>query len=465
MKYSIFRSEEQFIVPILEECKKLSDKSESDSKLQKRNDFIEKYKSLNYKQVRFITLSPEQVQIQLYKVKQITFEITDACNLNCKYCAYGDLYNDYDKRKEKSMDSKVAKTLLNYLVDFWNLPSNTSFKKEITISFYGGEPLLNMSFIKEIVAHCENLKLKYNSFVFSLTTNALLLYKNIDFFVSKNFDLLVSLDGDRINNSYRVFRNNKESFDQVIRNLKLTKSRYPDYFKKHIHFNSVIHNRNSIAGIYSFFKSNFDKFPSVGELNNSGIKPEMFEKFKKMYKNSTQSLKSTNERKKIQNEMFLKFNNVQNLGIFLKEFSGNIYSSYLDLLVDRQVINRLPTGTCLPFSKKMFITVNGKILPCERVGHNFMLGTVNNNSVSIDFEDIAKKYNNYFQSIINQCIACENKMACKQCIFQIEKLETHPICYGFMNKKKLDSYINNMISIIKEDTSLYSKILNSTTTI
>ncbi|MBQ8959313.1 MAG: hypothetical protein IJ057_13575 [Bacteroidales bacterium] len=27
---------------------------------------------------------------------QITFEVTDACNLCCEYCAYGKLYAGYD---------------------------------------------------------------------------------------------------------------------------------------------------------------------------------------------------------------------------------------------------------------------------------------------------------------------------------------------------------------------------------
>ena len=36
----------------------------------------------------------------------------------------------------------------------------------------------------------------------------------------------------------------------------------------------------------------------------------------------------------------------------------------------------LPTGTCIPFSRKLFVTVNGKILPCERIGHNNFLGSI-----------------------------------------------------------------------------------------
>jgi len=43
----------------------------------------------------------------------------------------------------------------------------------------------------------------------------------------------------------------------------------------------------------------------------------------------------------------------------------------------------------MPFSKKNFVTVNGKLLPCERIGHNYALGQLSKTGLNIDFEKIA----------------------------------------------------------------------------
>ncbi len=43
------------------------------------------------------------VEISLANTPQVTFEITDACNLNCTYCGYGKYYSDYDVRENKKL--------------------------------------------------------------------------------------------------------------------------------------------------------------------------------------------------------------------------------------------------------------------------------------------------------------------------------------------------------------------------
>ena len=43
----------------------------------------------------------EKIKFQLANTEQIVLEVTDACNLRCKYCGYGELYIGYDKRENK----------------------------------------------------------------------------------------------------------------------------------------------------------------------------------------------------------------------------------------------------------------------------------------------------------------------------------------------------------------------------
>ena len=44
------------------------------------------------KKWRFI--NKEDVERNLINLKRLVFEVTDACNLRCKYCGYADLYED-----------------------------------------------------------------------------------------------------------------------------------------------------------------------------------------------------------------------------------------------------------------------------------------------------------------------------------------------------------------------------------
>ena len=100
-------------------------------------------------------ITPEHVLSNLANLPQLVFEVTDACNLKCKYCAYGEFYGDFDKREDKMLPVAKAKCLIDYLNQYWNSERNTSAKSFMYISFYGGEPLMNFNFIKEIVEYVE----------------------------------------------------------------------------------------------------------------------------------------------------------------------------------------------------------------------------------------------------------------------------------------------------------------------
>ena len=51
----------------------------------------------------FGKVTKENIEYNLMHLPQIIFEVTDACNLRCKYCAYADLYGGYDQRTDTNM--------------------------------------------------------------------------------------------------------------------------------------------------------------------------------------------------------------------------------------------------------------------------------------------------------------------------------------------------------------------------
>jgi uncharacterized protein len=409
-------------------------------------------------------LNAAQMETSLANTRQVTFEVVDYCNLDCDYCTYGKFYDNYDHRENNKLSTRKAKTFLDYLLKLLNSPLNHSHGRRLYISFYGGEPLLNFPFIREIVDYVLQLKPVHNRFCFNMTTNGLLLDKYMDFLVEHNFELLISLDGNERNNSYRVFKDGTPAFGKIVDNINALKSKYPEYFESKVDFNAVFHNRNSVSDIHRYFKRQFDKIPSISELNSSGVSSSMKKEFWKTYANIDASLANLEDYAVVEKDMFLRLPNIQGVSKFIDRCSGCVFDDYNELLVSAKNSYedpqpRLPTGTCIPFSKKVFITVNGKILPCEQVGHRFSLGQVHDDKVDLDFERIAETYNRYYDALKKQCTACANSKDCLQCLFFLDFENQTFKCSGLLNTKEHSQFLSSRISYLEQKPQHYMKIM------
>jgi uncharacterized protein len=420
----------------------------------KKNLFRDKYEYPNT-----MRLSPEGIKYNIINLQQLVFEVTDACNLRCKYCGYGDLYSGYDKRENKTLTVKQVQPLLDYLVDLWKTENNESFNKKTTISFYGGEPLINMPFIETIVHFFNSLNIKGRKFTYSMTTNSMLLGRYIDFIADNNFRLLVSLDGTYENNAYRLDASGDNSFSRIIKNVDLIKQKYPDYFEKHVNFNAVLHNKNSVAEVHNFIHQKYGKIPTISELNNSGILPEKQEEFNRLYKNWDESLHQSENYEALEQEMFMKSYSYKDATTFLHQYSGNVFRTYNSLLYGRTLNKFVPTGTCVPFSRKLFVTVNGKILPCERINHEFALGQIDKDKMRLDYEFVAQKYNAYYDKLNKQCSQCYHSHSCQQCIFYIENIEQNPVCHGYIDKDIFSKYFASNMDFLEKHREDYFRIM------
>ena len=68
---------------------------------------------------KFQLVDANQIEYNLIHLKQLVFEVTDACNLKCKYCGYADFYQGYDERINKMLPFKKAQLIIDYLHDLW----------------------------------------------------------------------------------------------------------------------------------------------------------------------------------------------------------------------------------------------------------------------------------------------------------------------------------------------------------
>ena len=418
----------------------------------KENDFFkQKVERLEGK------ITPLMIKNELANISRIVFEITNACNLDCFYCAYGNLYDDYEDRNNSNISFEKSKVLLNYIFNLHRSNKNISTCSKLEIGFYGGEPFLNLNFMKKIIEYINKNKPDFLDVIYSTTTNGTLLEKNMDFIVTNNFRVWVSIDGDLSNNEFRVYKKNKkETFSKVHDNILSLKNKYPEYFKDKVDFQAVLHSKNTPIEIYEFIKSNYDKAPIIAELSKVGLKNSCIKCFNAIYKDKEKEF-SKITKQSILNDLFSTLPNVKKLSETIEKLTPFVVN-YMELTKERTK-QYIPTGTCIPFSIELFMTVSGKILPCEHIGQQFSLATVTSNKIEIDYNDIALKYETWFSQIKMLCRKCERKSICTKCIFKlIGKDNKINMCDDFMDFKKFKCFLEEQISVMENNPEFYHKI-------
>jgi MoaA/NifB/PqqE/SkfB family radical SAM enzyme len=137
--------------------------------------------------------------------------LTSDCNLQCKYC-FGESLDDFDE--EFGDDIEVDYNLprnLNY--DLSQLDRFARQDPECVLTFYGGEPLMQIDKLRQIM---DKVQPKH----YMMQTNGLLLHKLEPRYVNRFHTLLVSIDGEEaLTDHYR----GAGTYRNVIDNLKLIK--------------------------------------------------------------------------------------------------------------------------------------------------------------------------------------------------------------------------------------------------
>lgn len=297
-----------------------------------------------------------------------------------------------------------------------------------------------------------------------MTTNAMLLKKHMDYLAEKDFKLLISLDGNEEGHSYRIMHNEENSFKYVYDNVKCLQLKYPQYFSQSVNFNAVLHNRNDVESIYDYILSEFDKTPKISPLNTSGILKEKLGEFKDIYQTIPQSINHSCNQESLKNKLFTSNPETYFLVDYFYNYSGNIYNSYSDLLFDKSNIATYPTGTCSPFHKKMYITVDGKILSCEKINSDFFLGKIKNNKVELDLSFVVQKHNKYIYKFISDCDSCAMNRKCPLCIYTLDNInEPTSKCEQYTTANELKESMNEGLKYLKKNPHLYRKILKELT--
>lgn len=158
-----------------------------------------------------------------FPLATLVLNVTNKCNLSCTYCyEYGeDRIADSSKAdgtpKAPMMSAETAIRSVDFLFE------SAKARRDVTVTFFGGETLLNFGTIKAAAEHAEKRAREEGKLVgFSLTTNATLLTDEvIDFLVAHRFGVNISIDGDqKTHDRHRTFKSGRGSYEMIVPRIK-----------------------------------------------------------------------------------------------------------------------------------------------------------------------------------------------------------------------------------------------------
>lgn len=374
----------------------------------------------------------------LKNLDQVVFETTTSCNLRCEYCCYGEGYNTFDNRRNHigHLTFGTAKIIIDYLHSIFSIDAISNAPKEpFAISFYGGEPLMNFNVIKQIVEYAKSLQFRNRTISFTMTTNATLLAKHADFLHSNDFKMLISLDGDRIHDVYRKTHDNHESFDIVIENLEIVRTKFPEWFST-FRYNSVFTNKSNVEEIVKWFKERFFTTPNFSPLHPPTKGSKEYDKVESMIADY-----EIPEHLRFEAELL----GQSPINRRVWEFSNHLFKN-LEGTAHISTVSTIPSGTCIPFSKRLFVSYNGQIHPCEKVNREHPLGEIKGNKVIMNLSSIAENFMFLLNQYKPKCQQCYLQSCCTKCILCFNE----GLCEDFTSYSKFKNLLSKTISYIEK---------------
>lgn len=313
-------------------------------------------------------------------IKALCLHVAHDCNLKCKYCfaSQGNF-----KGENSLMKLDTGKKALEFLA------SNSGNRKNLEVDFFGGEPLMNFSLVKDLVKYGREIEKEYDkNFRFTITTNGLLLDEDNMEFINENMDnIVLSLDGRKeVNDNMRKTINDGSSYDVIVPKFKemVRKRGNKDYY---IRGTFTSENLDFSKDIKHFYDEGFKKVsvePVVTDESISyALREEHLDRILGEY------------------EEFSK----EYIKIKKSDPDFHFFHFMIDLTQGPCVIKR--SVGCGAGSEYIAVTPEGDLYPCHQfVGEEeFLLGNLEDGIINKKVRDKFKNSNIYTKEECNSCWA------------------------------------------------------------
>lgn len=143
-------------------------------------------------------------------VKALCLNVAHTCNLDCDYCfaSQGKYHGE-----RALMTKEVAERAIDFVLNA------SGPHRQIDIDFFGGEPMLNWSLVKDTVAYAREKETETGKqFRFTFTTNGMLLDEEVTAFLNREMhNVVLSLDGRKeVHDRLRHTIDGRGSYDRIV---------------------------------------------------------------------------------------------------------------------------------------------------------------------------------------------------------------------------------------------------------
>lgn len=357
-----------------------------------------------------------------YGRKQITLEMTEICNMRCKYCLYHDGNGGYREFGKKTMTFDIAKRAVDELM-------NNSGDDEVYVTFYGGEPLVCFDVVKQVIEYC-NAEYSHKKIVYAMTTNGTLITKEIaEFLAEAKCIMTVSLDGPKeMHDKYRVFADGKGSYEPTINGLKMLVDAYSGNVGNYIGLSMVVpeYTPEDLNRIQSFLNE-LEWLPKdisynvayVSKQNTPmeylGVDSDKEKELMEITRNCENFFDPIGEWG-IQG-LIEKYESMDDIPTIARmSISKDFQQVHSRRISDTPIQQHGFNGCCVPGARRLYVTAEGKYLVCEKMGASPFIGDVFN---GVDIDKVKDIYINKFKEEAEKyCKDCWSVNMCGKCYIE-----------------------------------------------
>ncbi|MCP2604596.1 radical SAM protein [Candidatus Aminicenantes bacterium AH-873-B07] len=368
---------------------------------------------------KFDFLSEEEFITKIDNVQQLTLEVTQRCNLRCKYCIYRDNFDGHRSHGDKDMDWRIAKKSIDYFVERINSQNRIQpYDFPCALSFYGGEPFINFRLIEKCVNYISGLKIN-GKIRFNLTTNATLIDNEIaKFLIDNDFSLLISLDGPKSeHDKNRVYKNGEGTFDIVIRNVENLFYRDGEYFRKNVSFNAVHTYNTDLEKVFEFFENLILKYNMKFSIRFDLDTTNKNVSIKTLRNHYTRYLKLREEYIKLSKKK-VDEHAKSNRHYILDQFFKLDFLRLKKRCYQNPSNIKITAGACIPGSRRIYVDVYGNFHMCEKIDHTFKIGDW---WKGVDYQKVKSIWREFQKEVLSKCKNCINLSTCNICMAAVGK--------------------------------------------
>jgi len=368
-------------------------------------------------------------------LRKFCLEVTQDCNFRCSYCKKT-VADGYKGHTRLDMTIDIARAGIDYyfrkytqIYDKLDGDAKALILRTLppSLSWYGGEPLLNFDLIRESAAYFRGLPwerhgIPAESIRFSCNTNLSIMNAAIiRFLIDNRVRLFASLDGPaEEHDRSRVFLNKRGTFKVAYRNLMALKDADADYFRTHVTILSVYTEDHDRAKCQAFVQT-------LDALSSNEYRAEHVGTFVP----DAEAALARHQREA--DELFAAFQDkAQTEADSLEPHAGrfNALFPFATINFDRpSASNSLRRSLTCPMGQdNLMLSAGGDFVICHKVDDSMPIGR---GETGVDLDRLAELHRRYNAAINNpECRNCWAVNFCSLCA------ATRMAGHGFINPSR-----------------------------